>query len=107
MTVFTRTLILRVRVIIILAVTVPVEDVALWIVLPLIERSGIAQQLANDVVVGFLQDALAFQDILARLQHTLERFPVEILELGAGRDIRRCRNLCRRWSCATHESPSH
>jgi len=74
----------RVRVIIELSVRDMVVDVIERVMRPLIEGGLVAQRLADDVIVGFRQRAMAFADLAACRGHDLQLGQGELGEVDRG-----------------------
>ena len=72
MAMFAGTFLLRVRVVIILRMADRVVDIAIGIVVPLVEGCFVFDQLATDIVVGQFQHPQTFQNPVAGVAHRLQ-----------------------------------
>ncbi len=82
MAVFAGALRLRMRVIEVLRVRLWVVDATLWIVIQLVERPLIAQQLTDDVIARLGEYTLAIQHLVGGGRHALQRRPVDVGQLA-------------------------
>ena len=77
------TLLRRMGVIIVLGMALRVVDIALGVVVPLVEGAVVAQQLADHVVAGLLQQPMDIEHFVGGFAHGLQARRRKVGELEA------------------------